>query len=783
MKKFWFLLLHLISLPTLILIGCTTIIAAQRPSLGIYWTYSSGIVYELDTTHPSAGGFQVGDRIVSGDGFATAQLYQLPGKKLGDVVDLVVERGGVQRTIQAKIVESSLAAIISRLLPLAVALIFWISGSVVLAFSHSGNQAILFFLVCQSAVLALSAGTVSSYGPNWMKSLFQSMILWLSLFAVHLHLAFPTRMIKRSTRLVWLGLGVPTAVLSLIFILQNDFGIHWLPMPTLWRATFVEVGVNTVMVLYALIRSYRKSRSASERHQVGVIFLSGPIGILPFVFFTVIPQLIVGHPLLPFNISFASLLVLPVGYGYSFFRYRLGGIEKTINRGTSYVLIFLAMAGIYSLWYSLSVRFISPTITQSPLWVLSSTVALAGITCKLYQVFTKLVNVVLYGGWYDYQSVVGNVSISLNTADLDSDVVGAAFCQVIGRSMRLECAYLVLPGGMAFTYLDNRPVQPKQLNPVQSDKFFSQVSECGGLSEMFIPWRTVALDELSCDCNRKEKQAQYVIPLKGKGKHLLGILVLGRKCDGERLDENDLEILRDVIHQAQVTLENVRLLDEVRAHSEKISRLHRKVLRAREEERKRVARDLHDLIIQSLVGINYRIAEMRVDPKNLRDEDFVLSQAELRQVIIDLRQICADLRPSSLDVSGITAAIQSKVADIEENAPFQIRVLIEGNEDQDIAEDSKICVYRLVQESLTNIQKHAQADHVELWVQITSENMIVTITDNGVGFDVPQHLDFLTHEKHFGLVGLKELVESVNGTLEIVSRPGEGCVLTAQVPV
>ncbi len=771
------------SLLTLILIGYTTIIAAQRPSLGIYWTYSSGIVYELDTTHPSTDEFQIGDRILSGDGLTPAKLYQLSSKQPGDVVDLVVERNGVQRIVHTKIVESSFAAVFSRLLPLAVALIFWISGSVVLAFSHSGNQAILFFLVCQSAALALGAGAVSSYGPNWMKSLFQSGILWLSLFAVHLHLAFPTSMIKQSTRLVWLGLGVSTASLSLIFILQNDLGIDWLPMSTLWWASFFEVGINTVMVLYALIRSYRKSRLASERHQIGIIFLSGLIGILPFVIFTVIPQLIVGHPLLPFNISFASLSVLPVGYGYSFFRYHLGGIEKTINRGTSYVLIFLAMAGIYSLWYSLSVRFISPTITQSPLWVLSSTVALAGITCKLYQIFTKFVNVLLYGGWYDYHSVVGNVSVSLNTANLDGDVVGAAFCQVIGRSMRLECAYLVLPGGMAFTYLDNWPVQPKQLNPIQADEFFSQVSERGGSSDMFIPWKTVALDELSCECNRKEERAQYVIPLKGKGKHLLGILVLGRKCDGEGLDENDMEILRDVIHQAQVTLENVRLLGEVRAYSEKISRLHRQVLRAREEERKRVARDLHDLIIQSLVGINYRIAEMRVDLRNLQDEDFVLSQSELRHVIVDLRQICADLRPSSLDVSGITAAIQSKVADIEENAPFQIRVLIEGNEEQDIAEDSKICVYRLVQESLTNIQKHAQADYVELWVQITSENVTVTITDNGVGFDVPEHLDFLTHGKHFGLVGLKELVESVNGTLEIVSRPGEGCVLTAQVPV
>jgi signal transduction histidine kinase len=152
-------------------------------------------------------------------------------------------------------------------------------------------------------------------------------------------------------------------------------------------------------------------------------------------------------------------------------------------------------------------------------------------------------------------------------------------------------------------------------------------------------------------------------------------------------------------------------------------------------------------------------------------------------LIGELRQICADLRPPTLDVLEFTEAIQTKVAEIEENAGFRARVLIEGNEDQDINDDVKLCIYRLIQESLTNANKHAMADHVEVWVQITSEQVTVMVSDNGKGFEVPARIEHLVPDRHYGLIGIKEMVEAVNGNFSITSKPGQGCVLSAQMPV
>jgi len=177
------------------------------------------------------------------------------------------------------------------------------------------------------------------------------------------------------------------------------------------------------------------------------------------------------------------------------------------------------------------------------------------------------------------------------------------------------------------------------------------------------------------------------------------------------------------------------------------------------------------------------MAEIRSHLNGAQTENLVKAQTEVRELIGVLRQICNDLRPPTLDVLDFFEAIQSKISEVEENANFKVRAFIEGNENQEMGEDVKLCIYRLVQESLINVHKHAHADHVEVWVQVTSEQVSVMVTDNGKGFTVPDRLELLVPDRHYGLIGSKEMVEAVNGCLSISSSPGQGCILSAQVPI
>lgn len=782
MRKAGFFFFHLVSFATLFFLSWTIVLAVQRPSIGITWTYSNGVVYSVDPAHPSADLLRLGDRIIRGDGLTPSALYPLKGKRPGDTVHLILEREGTQLSIDAHVTPSSVRAIASRVITLSVALVFWAAGVLVLSFSHTGKQAVLFFVVAHFAALALGAGTISSFGPPWLKYVFHSGVLWLGLSAFLFHRTFPTRLISRSNMWAIYITSIFTTILSLGYI-ANDALLNIEGLPAIiWRLTLVVVGTEAILIIVGLARSYRKSTSTLERQQAGIIFLSGLLSLLPFLFLTLIPLWIVHHPLLGLNLSFSSLMILPVGYAYAIFRYRLSGIERTVNRGTSYVFVLLAMVGIFSVWYSISVKFFTTWIAHSPLWMLLSVILFTVLTNRLLKSCQKFVNKVLYGGWYDYRLVLGTVSGSLSRSEMDEKTVCSTLCQSIGSSMQLMVAHLILRDGSIYSYRDRQPIRSHSLEKTQGVRLFSQLSEIAADGQNFIPLNSTVLSIPIDQSPSAIEDIQYAVPLRGDSMKIVAVLLPGRKRDGEGLDTHDLEILKDVTHQAQVTLENNRLLGESRAYSDKIGRLHRQVLSAREEERKTVARDLHDLIIQSLIGMNYRLAETQEKLGAQNNLELEIAQGDLRQIITELRQICSNLRPSSLDVSGITAAIQSKVAEIEQVVSFNIRVLIEGNEEQDIPEEVKICAYRLVQEGLLNVQKHAQADHAEVWVRVTSESISITITDNGQGFVVPESLDSLAQNQHFGLVGMKELIDSVSGTLEIISRPGDGCVLAVQIP-
>lgn len=782
MRKSLLVFLHVSSLFTLVLIGWAVALAVQKPSIGAYWGYPSGIVYAIDAGHPSSQVFRVGDRILRIEEISRADWYKLPGTTPGQNLSIQVERDGQTHELDVQIAQSNIKAILGRIPPFLVALGFWIAGSYVLAFSRARQQAILFFLLCQIAVVTLTSGAISAYGPEWTKIGLHCGLLWLGVAAVQLHLVFPKRIDLLKKRQIGSALVLVTALISSIYLIEKISGIALVPVSFMWAATITVFAIDIVVVIWMLAQSYRKSYNVIERNQVGIITLSSLIGILPVVTMILIPQLILGHPWVSFDLAFLALLAIPLGYGFAIYRYKLIGVKETINRGLAIVLVLLLLTGFYSLFFSISSRFISASITESPAWGLVTTVILAGSAVKLYGSLTRFVNQLLYGGWYDFRTVVEQTRHSLTTTEHNLESIGASLAQVIGQSMRLDTAYLILPDRISFTYEHGLSVRTETLPDVQKYDLGDFETLFTNKSNDFLPWKQEYATAYPWAL-RNGVHPSHAVPLKGKEAQLLGVLFLGVKRDGEALSESDFGILKVVIHQAQLTLENVKLLEEAQKHLEKISRLHRQVLRGREEERKRLARDLHDMVIQSLAGLNYQMAEIRTQLNGAQTENLVKAQTEVRELIGVLRQICNDLRPPTLDVLDFFEAIQSKISEVEENADFKVRAFIEGNENQEMGEDVKLCIYRLVQESLINVHKHAHADHVEVWVQVTSEQVSVMVTDNGKGFTVPDRLELLVPDRHYGLIGIKEMVEAVNGCLSISSNPGQGCILSAQVPI
>ncbi len=215
-------------------------------------------------------------------------------------------------------------------------------------------------------------------------------------------------------------------------------------------------------------------------------------------------------------------------------------------------------------------------------------------------------------------------------------------------------------------------------------------------------------------------------------------------------------------------------MQKVAAEKQAIGQAYRQLVRGREEERGRIARELHDLAIQSLVGLKFHLAEKVPDAQSSL-------QAEIDGVIDTLRELCAGLRPPALDRLGLVAALRSHVDGFGERTGMPISLSVNGHERR-LSPEAELALFRVAQEALANVWKHAQAPKTEVTLQFSEKAIGLTIVDRGRGFVVPERLETLAEADHFGLVSMRERLELVDGTLRVTSEPGQGTSVTAWVP-
>jgi signal transduction histidine kinase len=201
-----------------------------------------------------------------------------------------------------------------------------------------------------------------------------------------------------------------------------------------------------------------------------------------------------------------------------------------------------------------------------------------------------------------------------------------------------------------------------------------------------------------------------------------------------------------------------------------------------EDERRRLARELHDETIQDLIALNQRVqlAQMNVTERNPVDQlDEIQKMTE--KTIQDLRRLTRALRPLYLDDLGLVAALDMLARETQESTAIPVSFQRLGRESR-LSPDVELALYRMAQEGLTNIQRHAQARQAILKIEFTPENVTLTISDNGCGFEPPESPAEFAPGGHFGLLGLYERAELIEAKLEIYSAPDEGTRVVVILP-
>jgi signal transduction histidine kinase len=230
--------------------------------------------------------------------------------------------------------------------------------------------------------------------------------------------------------------------------------------------------------------------------------------------------------------------------------------------------------------------------------------------------------------------------------------------------------------------------------------------------------------------------------------------------------------------------ENLRLTQEsLHMREEHIQALRDslgKVVRAQEEERKRVARELHDEAGQALTALQLGLARLERESSSKHTKK---QAASLRSLSVDtmeaIRNLALDLRPSALDELGLIPALQDYVRDFSRRAGIPMEIEATPAEAR-LPPEVEVALFRVIQEGLTNIAKHSRAGHAWVSLQVKRQAVEATVRDDGIGFDV----DKVMHAsgRSLGLFGMRERVELMGGNFTVESWPGKGTRLHLVVP-
>lgn len=249
----------------------------------------------------------------------------------------------------------------------------------------------------------------------------------------------------------------------------------------------------------------------------------------------------------------------------------------------------------------------------------------------------------------------------------------------------------------------------------------------------------------------------------------------------QRLLEHNLAAQGSINQQLIEQLsEQVTILDQA---NQALQGAQRRLLTEREQERKHLARELHDQVIQDLLSINYQIEAIDADAEAAaRAEELTEVRASIRGMIDDVRRICGSLRPPTIDSLGLGAALQSYTRDWSARVGVAVTLDLDANLGR-LPEAIELSIFRIVQEGLSNIWKHAQASAVQVALRHTSpRTLLISIADNGRGLPPGLDLATLAAAGHYGLLGISERVALLEGRLRLQNQAGGGALLQAEIP-
>jgi len=294
----------------------------------------------------------------------------------------------------------------------------------------------------------------------------------------------------------------------------------------------------------------------------------------------------------------------------------------------------------------------------------------------------------------------------------------------------------------------------------------------------FAPWRAEA--------SRRGYESSIAIPLVADGGTLGALNVYSAKPDA--FDANEVDLLKNLADDVAFALIALRMRvarklveDEMRKSREELRDLYAHLQSVREEERKGISREIHDELGQALTALKFDVSSLAnkiyPDHKPLRKKTTSMIK-QIDETIQIVKRICSELRPTVLDHFGLPAAIEYQAEKFQNRAGIKCKVDLDSK-DMVFDKDLSTTFFRILQETLTNIARHAKATHVRISLKEKEGLLVMEVSDNGKGVTKRQ----LSGSKSFGLMGIKERVHHWGGEVDIRGIRNRGTTVTVSIPL
>ncbi len=280
---------------------------------------------------------------------------------------------------------------------------------------------------------------------------------------------------------------------------------------------------------------------------------------------------------------------------------------------------------------------------------------------------------------------------------------------------------------------------------------------------------------------REELRGFASVPLRSKNK-LVGVMNIASH-EPRQFTTQDVELLHNIANQIAIAIENAKLYDELQRKEQARGELLRQLISAQEEERKRIARELHDETSQALtslaIGLEAAVATVPLACEDMRPK-LKRMQSLALATLDEIEKVIYELRPSLLDDLGLIAAVRWYAESRFEVTGTNVNVEVTGPE-RKLPVQMETDLFRIIQEAVNNIARHAEAETASITLGFRDDRFTAHIEDDGQGFDYEQVMSSREGQRGLGLLGMKERVELLGGILSINSRPGLGTEIDVEI--